>query len=65
MRESFEQDGTIAIVVAVFVKMFIVNEADAFASGGRSSLGKIAPSRGAKGPSLDRVNLALNRKNGF
>jgi len=54
--------STLAIAAAAFVKFFILNEAMTFALGGKTSLSKLSTGRSAKGPTADRLNMALKRE---
>ena len=51
----------LAIFAGALVKTLLVEEADNFGAGGMNSLGNSARRRSAKGPSLDRLNMASRR----
>jgi len=53
--------STLAIIIAAFVKMFVMNGIDSYAAGNKPSFSAKAAGRGARGPSTDRVNMALKR----
>jgi hypothetical protein len=53
--------STLAIIAAAFVKMFIVNEATSFSLGNKTSFGTKSGRSSAKGPSADRMNMAMKR----
>jgi hypothetical protein len=53
--------SVLAILAGAFVKTLVSDEVDNFVAGGTTSLGNPAPRRSAKGPSLDRLNMASRR----